>query len=402
MTATLLTALMIAAEGGQPPPPATQTVEVTGEAAATGDDSSAMADAKERAREDALREAVSQVAGTLITGDTLVEGNVMVQDKITSHASGYVKKWSYVGDPQIDGRSVKVKVRAEVGTAALDKDLEAIKALLTRKDKPRVVILVAEQNVGMAAPFAWWSKGQKEAKGGLAAVDLGTFENTFIDTIKNNGWTFVDHDAIEGKLKTHSAFSSDLSTPQVIEFGKLSGAEVAIVGRVVAQSPGQSELAPGMFAANANISLRAINCDNGEILDTESLNVGDITTLDASAQNAGQKALRLAAAQTAKKVQQRILERWQGELGGTARVTMHVTGISSYRALQDFEGAVGSAHGVRGVTERRADGADADLDLDLMGSPKSLARQLDGKSIKGKTVNVKKVSANELFVQLGK
>ena len=37
-----------------------------------------------------------------------------------------------------------------------------------------------------------------------------------------------------------------------------------------------------------------------------------------------------------------------------------------------------------------------------MGSPKSLARQLDGKSIKGKTVNVRKVSANELYVQLGK
>jgi hypothetical protein len=54
------------------------------------------------------------------------------------------------------------------------------------------------------------------------------------------------------------------------------------------------------------------------------------------------------------------------------------------------------------VTERRADGSDADLDLDLMGTPKSLAKQLDGRSIKGKMVNVKKVSANELYVQLGK
>ena len=89
MTATLLTALMLAAEGGQTAP-ATETVEVTGEAAATGDDASAMADAKERAREDALREAVSQVAGTLVSGDTLVDGNVMVQDRITSHAAGYV------------------------------------------------------------------------------------------------------------------------------------------------------------------------------------------------------------------------------------------------------------------------------------------------------------------------
>ncbi len=103
-------------------------------------------------------------------------------------------------------------------------------------------------------------------------------------------------------------------------------------------------------------------------------------------------------------MQQRILERWQGELGGTARVTMHVTGISSYRALQDFEGALGSTHGVRGVTERGGRAAPTPRPRPgSMGSPKSLARQLDGKSIKGgKTVNVKKVSANELYVQLGK
>lgn len=397
---TALTALLVAQAAPPAAPPPTETVEVEGQAAIVG--ATDASTAKTLATEDALRRAVSQVAGTLVTGDTEVEGNIVVRDRILAHAAGYVKHWTYVGEPQIEGASVTVKIKAEVGTAQLDKDLEAAKAILSRKDKPRVVILVAEQNVGMAEPLAWWNKGQKESKGEAVAVDLGTFENTFIDTIKNNGWVFVDHDAVEGKIKTHSAFTTDLSTAQVIEFGKLSNAEVAIVGRVVAQSPGQSDLAPGMFAAQANVSLRAINCDNGEIIDTESFPVGDITTLDANAQNAGQKALRLAGAKAAKDLQGRILERWQGELGGTARVTMHVSGISSYRALQDFEGKLGTSRGVRGVTERRADGAEADLDLELMGSPKLLARQIDGTTVKGKTVNVKRVSANELTVVLGK
>jgi len=112
--------------------------------------------------------------------------------------------------------------------------------------------------------------------------------------------------------------------------------------------------------------------------------------------------MRQAAETVARRVQGRILERWKNELGGVARVTMHVTGIASYRALQDLEGALGSYRGVRNVTERRSDGAEADLDLDLASTSKLLARQIDGKSVKGKTVSVRKVSANDIFISMGK
>jgi hypothetical protein len=290
-----------------------------------------------------------------------------------------------------------------VGTAELDKDLAAIKAILARKGKPRVVILVAEQNVGMTEPFAWWTKGQKDARGDVVSMDLGTFENTFIETLNHNGWVFVDHGVLSGKIATQHAFTTDLSVNGARELAKLGNAEVAIVGRVVALSPGQSELAPGMFAASANVSLRAINCDNGEIIDTISTTVSDITTLDASAQNAGEKALRLAAMQTARRLQQKILERWQGELGGSARVTMKVSGLKDYRGLQDFEGMLSSSvRGVRSVEERSADGSQAELDLDVTGSSRMLAKELSGKSVKGQSINIRHVSANEVDVSLGK
>jgi hypothetical protein len=405
MVIHLFAAWIAAAASSAPPqagptPPATQVVEAQGEAAIVGGDRAA---AVEQAREAALRQAVSQVAGTLVSGDTLTEGNILVSDRILSHTQGYVKTWSYVGEPVVQDGSVTVKVRAEVGTAELDKDLEAIKAILARKGKPRVVILVAEQNVGMTEPFAWWTKGQKDARGDIVSMDLGTFENSFIETLNHNGWVFVDHQVLSGKIGTQHAFTSDLSVNGARELAKLGNAEVAIVGKVVALSPGQSDLAPGMFAANANVSLRAINCDNGEIIDTISTTVSDISTLDASAQNAGEKALRLAAAQTARRLQQKILERWQGELGGSARVTMKVSGLKDYRALQDFEGMLGSSvRGVRSVEERSADGSVAELDLDVAGSSKMLAKELSGKSVKGQAINIRHVSANEVDVSLGK
>jgi hypothetical protein len=408
MTSLLLTGLLAHALSAAPPaadskaaaPPSTQTVETTGQAAVVGGDQGA---AIEQAREAALRDAVSQVAGTLISSETLAEGSLLIHDRITARASGYVKKWSYVGTPQVSEGTATVKVRAEVGTAELDKDLEAIKAILSRKGKPRMVLLIAEQNVGMLEPFAWWGKDQKESKGQVVAVDLETFENTFIETLNKNGWIFVDRGVLEGKLKTEHAFSADLSNSGARELAKLGGAEVAVVGRVVAQSPGPSDLAPGMFAANANVSLRAINCDNGEVLDTVSMSVGDITTLDANAQNAGQKALRLAAHQSALRLQQKILERWSGEAGGSARVTMKVSGIPNYKALQEFEGALSTGvRGVRSVQERSADGATAELDLELIGTSHMLASQLSGRTVKGMAVSVKHVSANELDVQLSK
>jgi hypothetical protein len=401
MTASLLIAPLAALFATADPAAAqTQTVEVTGQASITKSGSEAAA--KDAARYDAFRNAVEQVGGTMVTGMSVTDQNTLVSDKILARSQGYIRHWSYVGDAVVDGDGVTVKVKADVGVAELDKDLEAIKALIDMKGKPRVVLLIAEQSIGMSEPFAWWNKGQKEAKGDLVSVDLGAFENSFIDDIKNNGWVFIDHDAVEGKIKNHNAFTSDLSNSQAMEFGKLSEAQIAIVGRVVVTSPGPSDMAQGMMAASANVSLRAINCDNGEIVATVSETIGDITTLDVSAASAGQKAVRMAAAKVAERLQAKILERWQGELNGTARITMKVSGVPSYKALQDLEGALSSVRGVKGVEERNADGAEAELDLDVVGTARMLAKAIDAKSIKGKTVNVKHVSSNELDVAFGK
>ncbi len=382
-------------------PPAVQTVQAEGEAAVVNGDEGA---AIEQAKEAALREAVSKVAGTLVSSDTLTDGSILVHDRVYAHSAGYVRKWAYAEKPSVVDGAATVKITADVGTAELDRDLEAVKALLERKNKPRTVLLIAEQNVGTTVPFAWWTKGQKQAQGAMVSMDIGTFENGFIAALQKFGWNFVDHDVLEGKLKVSRPVTTELTNQDAIEFGKLASADLAIVGKVVAESPGQSELAPGMFGAHANLSLRAVNCDNGQIIDTLSTTVSDITTLDPSAEQAGIKALRLAAKKAALQMQQEILERWGQEATGTSSVTMKVTGLPNRRALKSFESVLSTGvRGVRAVREQTYDGSEAALQLEVLGDTQMLADQIDGKTVKGGlAVNVRHVSANELDVQLAR
>jgi hypothetical protein len=399
MTAHLLTALLTSALAAEAPP-ATQVVEVTKEAAVVNGDEGA---AIEQAKEAALREAVSQVAGTLVSSDTLTDGSILVSDRIFSHSAGYVKKWSYIEKPAVSDGTATVHLRAEVSAAELDKDLEAVKALLERKNKPRTVLLISEQNIGTTEPFAWWSKGQKQAQGGLVSMNLGSFENGFMSALQKYGWNFVDHNALEGKIKVDRAVTTELTAGEAAAFGKLASADLAIVGSVVAQSPGQSDIAPGMFAAHANVSLRAVNCDNGQIIAALTMTVGDITTLDASAENAGVKAITMAAKQAAIKMQQDILAHWGAEVSGTSSITMKVTGLPNHRTLKTFEGVLSnSVRGVRAVHEQNYDGSEAALMIDVLGDARMLADQIDGKTVKGLEVSVRHVSSNELDVQLAR
>jgi hypothetical protein len=162
-------------------------------------------------------------------------------------------------------------------------------------------------------------------------------------------------------------------------------------------------MAPGMFAAHANVSLRAVNCDNGQIIATANMTVGDITTLDASAENAGVKALGMAAKQAAIKMQQEILAKWGADANGTSSITMKVTGLPNHRTLKTFEGVLSnSVRGVRAVREQTFDGSEAALMIDVLGNPQMLADQIDGKTVKGLEVSVRHVSANELDVHLAR
>ncbi len=256
MHTLLLAALLVT--GGNPP-----AVDPLTEAAGSG--------------KDAIRDALLAIAQKR-SADFSLEDNRGLADELILSQSG---KWVHVD------------------YAELDREIAAARALLGRTDKPKLVVLVSEQNIGTPEPFAWWGK----PKEGVSRLDA--FEDGFIDFLGHNSWRFVEHEAVS---KLGVALAASPSDGEAVAACKQSGGGRVVVGSVATSTPGPSELTGSLVAAHATIALHVLDCLTGRTVKRISETVGDITTLDVSPESAGIKALRFAARRVADEVQTEILE----------------------------------------------------------------------------------------------
>lgn len=80
----------------------------------------------DKARENAVRNAVEQVIGTYVTSDTIVKNSQLVKDEILSFSGGYVKEtWIISQKQDNDGLSV-VQIEATVVSTKLRRKLESL------------------------------------------------------------------------------------------------------------------------------------------------------------------------------------------------------------------------------------------------------------------------------------
>jgi hypothetical protein len=140
-----------------------------------------------KAREDAisaaLRNAVEQVVGTMIESDVLVENYQTVEDKIYTRTTGYVQQYDIISTNKQADNVLEVTVRATVKLSDLRSDLQAIGVLISRKGKPRTMVLIDERNI--------------TTNYHQLIADLNTTETTIMNELMNMGFPFVD--AVQAK-----------------------------------------------------------------------------------------------------------------------------------------------------------------------------------------------------------
>lgn len=379
-------------------------VEATGEAAIVNGDK---AMAKERAVQSALRNAVEQALGTVVVSDTETKDFQLMKDQILTSSTGYVSGYDVL-EAKEDAGTMVVKVRAKVGKEQLAADAAAKGLTLRRMKMPRMAILIAEQHIGQTAPNAWWGpQGGGQQQSQVVSIDQRLVENTLIGEWSKVGFTFVDMQALAGKLKASNVASLNPSADQAREIGNLSDAEVIIVGTAVATKQGDlgkllEDKGGGvqMTSCKGSISARVFNADNGEILATGEAGK---TALHIDVSVCNRKALIDAARVFAADLQAKLLEKWNASLAGGSRVRMSVRGLDSFRALSEFKSALATdVRGVQGVDQKGFKDGVADLDLRLQGGTESFAGDLEAKPLRRFKLRVVSLTANTIDVEIGK
>jgi Flagellar assembly protein T, N-terminal domain len=387
--AVLLLALTLSPVWAAEKVPAVVTKEAEGEAAIVGGN---VDRATREAKEAALRSAVEQVAGVLVSSQSLAVNSQLVSDQVYSHSAGYVRSYDVLSQTTDKG-VVKVKIRAQVGTAELDRDLQAVQALVRRLQGRKMVILLQEQTID--------DKGVTSTSGVTSTV--------LTDAFKRDGWTMIDPSFAAGKVKVASAVA--LGATEAKEIGTLSKADYILYGTVAFRDvpadgvlvqagqprtafPLTGEYDFGVFETSAGGQLAKVS---GKLRsDTSNMSIN----------SRGESAYNLVKAKEGEitgQVRKAVIESLRASEQSGARIVVEVHNAGDFSTLQSFRTqlAVWSA-GVRDVGSPQLAGGTGKLEVTYLGTAERLAEQIDGKSLGKRKVSVTGVSGNALEVKLGK
>ena len=366
-----------------------QSTEITAKGYGTiyGKDKAA---ARDRAIEDAQRKAVEQAMGTMISSETVTQNFQLINDRVLSLSSGYIESYKITSE-RVVGTEIEIEITAIVGMEKLSDTLQAIKNLIRRMDRPKLMVLIAEQSIREEGQGAADKEGQQAI---LSASSLGVTENTLIEFFRAKGFEFVDRQALAGQIEVADPLNLVSDEQRVKKIANLTDAQVVIFGQAQARNAGKVQ---GIYSGQANISLRALKTDTGEIIAATNAHAA-APFVDPSTANT--RALAAATKKVSQKLMDQILKQWRAESSSTRLVSLVVKG-ASYADLKKFRNWLPKyVRGIKSVHQRKVQGGIAELDVDIQGSAQNLADELSEKNFLEKTIEVLDLSPNKVTIAL--
>ncbi len=357
------------------------TVRVTGMGVIVAGD---VGKARDDAINDALRKAVEQAMGTMISAESIVENSMLIEDNIYSKTQGYVKSFDIVSDGESANlpNVYEATIDATVSAADIKNDLVALGILMQRKGLPRMMVLIEEQNL---SDHHYTRDG----------YDMNTAEQTIQEVFRNKGFRFIDQQTAFKNIRSSSqeaAVRGDASAAATI--GKQSGAEVIITGKSISKKANVNANLGGMMSIQANVNIRAIRTDNADIIGTAAehapqVHIDEIT--------GGVFAIQKAATKAAEKLSSQIVETWSKDLASGMRVAVTFHGVRSFDDLGNLRFIIQDyVRGVKSVDQRTFGGGAAVFDVETTSTAVDIAASLTGKPNDHYEFEVLSVTPNNL------
>ncbi len=263
-----------------------------------------------------------------------------------------------------EGNSYKVTIDADVGVGKLQDRMAAVDLIMTRKSKPRLMIIFSE-------------KARKDA---IAEAAIARY-------FLSQGFKLVDSEALKKPKEREriQALSSDRK--EVSNIARRYGAEVVILGKVEIVTKTFKIGDVEVSANEVTVSGKVVNGDTGEVITTDSkTRKGDIKATTEE-----------AAGDLAKGMKEEILERWSSELTNVATVKLEVSGLKSYRDLLRFKELLSAGvKGFRQLHQRSYANGEVELDVEIKGNAQSLADDIAAMKMSGRKIRILEITQNKV------
>ncbi|MCG2775204.1 MAG: hypothetical protein L6406_05920 [Desulfobacterales bacterium] len=330
--------------------------------------------ARDVAIEDALRRAVEQAVGMFLNSETIVQNEDILNDSIYSHSKGYIRKYVILRE-LTDGKLYNVKIEAHVSTGKLQDELSAIGLLMTRKHKPRIMVIIPEYHINRRIPDP---AGETEIIKRLLEKGFKVVEQYQVSKIRYN-------DQVRAAIKGNTSLATRIG----LEYG----AEVIIIGEAFSEYVGR--IFGELESCRARLEARAIRIDTGEIL----VACGkEAAGLDITPALAGKKALQKAGNELGGYLIEQLLAKWSSDVTNVTSIGLVINGLN-YKQFIEFKSMLlESIRGIKAIHQRSFTNNRAVVEIDIKGDAETLSEEIIRKDYKNFKVQITDFSANRLFI----
>ena len=332
---------------------------------------------RDKAIEDALRNAVEQATGSLVENETLVENYQLLSDKIYSQSKGYVQSYEVLDEKAEEGL-YRVTIQATVASGELKNDLRALNILMRQVRKPRVMVLFED------------ALSQDVNTGRLA-------EDAVSKVLLERGFKLVDADVVRrslGRNGVRGLLAGDERVAAAV--GDKYGAEMLLIGTAQATT---NEVTIGDVRINSSqavVSAKLVRADTGEVKVSETRQAAKphVNSLTGK-----QMAITEACEYLANDMIDKMIDIFQEQVYNIANVNLTIHGLQGYAQLQEVIQLISdNVRGIKEIYQRNYTMGTADLEVELTGSTQSLAADLTTRTFGKYRFEIKESTHNQLQV----
>lgn len=348
-----------------------------------------VAGAREQAISESLVTAVGIVMADVVPLEVFVSNFEALNEIIYTNTENFISGYRVLAETK-HKNLYRVVVQAGVSVVKIKQQMFKIGIMIGEKMKPRILLLVAEQNVGDLVPGYWWRKDASEKK--------NIAETVLAKIFMSKGFMVMEHVTPHGFTEDGTLFleTPDPDLKTVMELARHFQADMVVMGHASAeQTP--NTMGENLRSFKGSVLIKAIRTSKQEEIGKSFQSVITVNSDEAAG---GVEAISQAASLAGKDLAIQITSSYQRKKEETVKIKVIVEGTRVLTNFVKFRNVLSSLNNVKEIQSSEMKADRATVIVEYNGDANTLAEMLLSKSFETFGINISEVLPDQLRVVL--
>ncbi len=348
-----------------------------------------VAGAREQAISESLVTAVGVVMADVVPLEVFVPNFEALNEIIYTNTENFISGYRVLAETK-HKNLYRVVVQAGVSVVKIKQQMFKIGIMLGEKVQPRILLLVAEQNVGDLVPGYWWRKDASEKK--------SLSETILAKIFMSKGFMVVEHVTHHNFTENSSLFleTPDPDLKTVMALARHFQADMVVMGHASAeQTP--NTMGENLRSFKGSVLIKAIRTSKQEEIGKSFQSVITVNSDEAAG---GVEAISQAASLAGKDLAIQITSSFKRKKEETVKIKVIVEGTRVLTNFVKFRNVLSSLNNVKEIQSSEMKADRATVIVEYNGDANTLAEMLMSKSFETFGINISEVLPDQLRVVL--